>query len=249
MRILTMGDSIMQYNDCTTYPLTGWVQMLDRFLKPGIEILNFARNGRSTKSFIDEGRFDRVRAEAEPGDIVLIQFGHNDEKSNDPTRYTDPDGLFRKNLQYFVTELRNAGARPILLTPVARRKFSDDGTLEDTHGKYPEAVKTVAEICHVPCIDMTALSMAAIQRLGVEDSSLLFMNLPPHLYPNYPQGKSDNSHLRPDGAFLVSRLAATEFSRLDSDWPEYTDFANAVIVFAVDREALDKEIQDEKQMA
>ena len=249
MRILTMGDSIMQYNDCTTYPNTGWVQMLPLFFPQGTEILNFARNGRSTKSFIDEGRFERVRTEAQAGDIVLIGFAHNDEKSNDPTRYTDARSLFRKNLAYFITELRAVGALPILLTPVARRKFDENGVLEDTHGEYPEAVRIVAAEQQVPCIDLTTLSMAALEKIGCETSKGLFMNFPPHLYTNYPEGKSDNSHLRPDGAFLISRLATTEFTKLSADWPAYADFAKSVIVFAADREALDKEIQDEKLMA
>lgn len=248
MRILTMGDSIMQYNDCTTYPQTGWVQMLSRFFPQGTQILNFARNGRSTKSFIDEGRFDAVRTEAEPGDFVLIGFGHNDEKETDPARYTAPDGLFRTNLAYFVTELRTAGAFPILLTPVARRKFTD-GRLEDTHGAYPAAVCAVAEEMRVPCVDLTTLTTAFVEKLGEEISLMLYMNFPPHLYANYPQGKSDNSHLRPDGAFAVARLCANELSHLSADWPDYAVLAKAVITSAVDREALEREIQDEKSMA
>lgn len=251
MRILTMGDSIMQYNDCTTYPQTGWVQLLERFFPPETEFHNFARNGRSTKSFINEGRFDAVRTAARAGDFVLIGFGHNDEKSEDPTRYTAPDknGVFRKNLAYFVTELRAVGALPILLTPVARRTFSDDGRLRDTHGAYPAAIKAVAADLSVPCIDLTALSAAYIEKLGVDASEALFMYFPAGVYDNYPEGKRDNSHLRPDGAYAVSRLAATEISRLSADWPAYAPIARAVLVLTIDRDTLELEIQDEKLMA
>ena len=251
MRILTMGDSIMQYNDCTTYPLTGWIQELVRFFPPETEFKNFARNGRSTKSFIDEGRFDAVRAEAQKGDFVLIGFGHNDEKAEDPTRYTAPDegGLFRKNLAYFVTELRKVGALPILLTPVVRRKFGADGKIEDTHGAYPAAVIATAEALKVPCIDLTALSTAYVEKLGAEASKALFMNFGAGIYDNYSAGRNDNSHLRPDGAFAISRLAATELSRLSADWPDYAPITRAVLVLTVDRDALELEIQDEKLMA
>ena len=251
MRILTMGDSIMQYNDCTTYPLTGWIQELVRFFPSETEFKNFARNGRSTKSFIDEGRFDAVRAEARRGDFVLIGFGHNDEKAADPTRYTAPDenGLFRKNLAYFVTELRSVGALPILLTPVVRRKFGADGKIENTHGDYPAAVIATAASQKVPCIDMTALSTAFVERVGVEPSKRFFMNFGSGIYSNYPEGKTDNSHLRPDGAFMVSRLAATEISHLSADWPDYAEIARAVLVVTVDRDALELEVQDEKLMA
>lgn len=251
MRILAMGDSIMQYNDCTTYPLTGWIQGLVRFFPPETEFHNYARNGRSTKSFIDEGRFDVVRTEACSGDFVLIGFGHNDEKAEDPTRYTAPDadGLFRKNLAYFVTELRAVGALPILLTPVVRRKFGADGKIENTHGDYPAAVIETAAALKVPCINLTALSAALVEKMGAEDSKRLFMNFGAGLYDNYSAGKEDNSHLRPDGAYAVSRLAATEISRLSADWPDYAPLAHAALVLTVDRDALEREVQDEKLMA
>jgi lysophospholipase L1-like esterase len=127
----------MQYNDFSTFPQTGWVQELTRFFPLSTQWLNFARNGRSTKSFIDEGRFMRVMAEAETGDFALIQFGHNDEK-DDPLRHTCPEkgGSFRKNLTYFVRELKGKGVFPVLLTPMARRMF--DGS----------NVKTVTENIH-----------------------------------------------------------------------------------------------------
>ena len=118
MRILCLGDSIMQYNDWTSYPQTGWVQLLDRFFVPGTQILNFARNGRSTKSFISEGRFDQVLSQAQKGDFALIQFAHNDEKKNDSDRYASPEkgGEFRHNLTMFAKKLMEKGVKPLLLS-------------------------------------------------------------------------------------------------------------------------------------
>ena len=152
MRILCLGDSIMQYNDWTSYPQTGWVQFLDRFFVPGTQILNFARNGRSTKSFISEGRFDQVLSQAQKGDFALIQFAHNDEKKNDPDRYASPEkgGEFRQNLTMFVKKLMEKGVKPLLLTPVTRRKFEGD-VIVNSHGDYPEAIKETAGELNIPC--------------------------------------------------------------------------------------------------
>lgn len=222
MRILCLGDSIMQYNDFSTYPQTGWVQELRRFFPERTEWLNFARNGRSTKSFIDEGRFRRVMAEAAPGDCALIQFAHNDEKSADPSRFTTPEpgGTFRANLSYFVRELRTRGVLPVLLTPIARRMF-ENGVPKDSHGAYSEAVKETAAAEHIPCIDMNALTMDCLARAGEEKSRRFYMNFEPGQYANFPDGKSDNSHLRPDGAHEYARLAARHIARISETFPEY----------------------------
>jgi len=251
MRILCMGDSIMQYNDCTTYPQTGWVQLLVRFFPSETVFLNFARNGRSTKSFIDEGRFTAVCEAALPGDFVLIQFGHNDEKSTDPQRYTNPEqgGAFRSNLIFFIETLRKKGAFPILLTPMARRKFLSEHAVDDTHGLYSEAVITVAAECKVPVIDMNLLTRQLLSQLGESASRSLFMNFGPHVYDNYPEGKDDNSHLRSDGAYAFSRIAAHKISEIGLQWTAYRALSDAVIDTSVDHSVLDREISDEKAMA
>lgn len=251
MRILCLGDSIMQYNDCTTYPQTGWVQELARFFPPETEFLHFAKNGRSTKSFIDEGRFDAVKQAARAGDFALIQFGHNDEKKQDPARYTDPGegGAYRANLALFVRELRARGAKPVLLTPIARRKFSAEHTLEDTHGNYPAAVIETARAVCVPCIDMTALTGAYLAAVGETASRALFMHFDRGLYDNFPDGKTDNSHLRPDGAFAFSRIAARELAALGKDWAEYAALSAAVITGAMDAAAFEKDTGDESLLA
>ena len=251
MRILCLGDSIMQYNDCTTYPQTGWVQELARFFPVETEFLHFAKNGRSTKSFIDEGRFDAVKQAARAGDFALIQFGHNDEKAQDAARYTDPGagGAFRANLTRFVCELRALGAKPILLTPIARRKFSAEHTLEDTHGDYPAAVITVARAQDVPCIDMTALSGAYLAARGEAASRALFMHFDGGLYENFPDGKADNSHLRPDGAFAFARIAARELAALGTKRADYAGLSAAVITRAMDAAEFEKDTGDESLLA
>lgn len=222
MRILCLGDSIMQYNDFSSFPQTGWVQELRRFFPEDWDFLNFARNGRSTKSFIDEGRFDVVMANAKKGGFALIQFGHNDEKSADPSRYTSSEegGAFRKNLSYFVRSLRSKGVLSVLLTPMARRMF-ENGHIKNSHGEYPKAIIETAAKENVPCIDMNALTMYFLEKAGDENSKRFYMNFPAGLYENFPDGKSDNSHLRPDGANAFSKIAAEEIKKIAVSFPQY----------------------------
>lgn len=227
MRILCLGDSIMQYNDFSTFPQTGWVQELTRFFPLSTQWLNFARNGRSTKSFIDEGRFVRVMAEAEKGDFALIQFGHNDEK-DDPLRHTSPEkgGSFRKNLTYFVRELRGKGVLPVLLTPMARRMF-DGSNVKDSHGEYSSAIIETAAEENVPCIDMNKLTLEFLSQIGEEASLRFYMNFDAKLFDNFPEGRSDNSHLRPEGANAFSKIAAAQIKRISENFPEYALLSNA----------------------
>ncbi len=246
MRIICIGDSITQHNDFSTYPQTGWVQELVRFFPTDTQFLNFARNGRSTKSFISEGRFEKVEKSLKDGDFVLIQFGHNDEKIADPTRYTSPEegGEFQKNLEFFVNKIRGHAANPILLTPMCRRKFSGS-KLEDTHGDYPAAIKHVAEKLNVPCIDMTTLTGELVEKTGEKESRRFFMNFDSGLYENYPEGKDDNSHLRPDGAFAFSKIFAQEVSKIGAKYPLYKELAQSVLIKPAEKTGTDKEIDDE----
>ena len=251
MRILCLGDSIMQYNDCTTYPQTGWVQELRRFFPVETEFLYFAKNGRSSKSFIDEGRFEEVKKVARAGDFALIQFGHNDEKKQDPARYTSPEegGEYRKNLAYFVRDLQALGAKPLILSPMARRKFVSEHKMEDTHGAYPAAALAEAKKLGIPAIDMTALTFAYLEKTGEAKSRAFFMNFDAGEYDNFPEGKGDNSHLRPDGAFAFARIAAHELVKLGKDWADYKVLSDAVITGAMDAGEFEKDTGDEKLMA
>ncbi len=253
MRILCLGDSIMQYNDFNSFPQVGWVQELSKFFPEYTQWLNFARNGRSTKSFIDEGRFDRVMAEARKGDFALIQFGHNDEKSADPLRYTSPErgGAFRKNLSYFVRSLAERGVLPILLSPMARRKITN-GKFEDSHGEYTQAIKETAEEENVPFIDMNNLTLELLRKCGEEKSLDFYMNFPAGRYSSCPDGKCDNSHLRAEGAYEFSKIAALEIKKISSVFPQYKALSDAsmektesrFVIEAMDSE-LNREIDDE----
>ncbi len=208
------ADSIVAQKNVFTYPETGIGQMLPLYLKRSVHLLNHAENGRSTKSFIDESRLATIYNELREGDFFFIQFGHNDEKQADPNRYTEAYGDYQINLEKFINVARNRNAHPVLITPLCRRQFDENGTLLDTHGEYPEAMRQVAERLNVPLIDLCTLSFEAVSRAGDEASKKWFMNFSGGLYDNYPQGKEDNSHLRPEGAIYFAGLIAGELKKL-----------------------------------
>lgn len=206
MTIHWIGDSTVQYNDIRTWPQCGMGQALELYLQPGVRVANYARNGRSTKSFRDEGLWQPVPGQLQPGDLLLIQFGHNDEKQEDPSRYTTPEE-YAANLLTYAEEASHQGAYPVLLTPLTRRQF--EGThLKTTHGAYPAAVRSAARRTGLPCIDLTDTSRRLVQALGDEKSRALYMVLPAGEYPSAPTGKTDNTHLRYAGAVAFAGLVA-----------------------------------------
>ncbi len=250
MKIISIGDSTMQPNPAGTWPQTGWIQELPRFLAHDVHIRNFARNARSSKSFIAEGRFAEALSFAEAGDFLFVQFGHNDEKAADPERYTDPDGAYKDNLRFFAEEARKRQCLPVFFTPISRRLFlceqsaSGNGTVNDTssskdgmnfgseticgtilnsHAPYQRAMIECAEELNVPCVDMTQRSAEVIAAFGPEKSRLLFMNFDADMYENFPESRNDNTHLRPMGAHYMSRCAAEGLKELaqSGKFPEY----------------------------
>jgi len=209
--VFMVGDSTMADKPLIpANPERGWGQMLPMYFKDGVRIENHAVNGRSTKSFIDEGRWQVVADRLKPGDYVIIQFGHNDEKKNDTNRYTAPFGGFETNLEMFVDEARRHEATPVLATPVARRKFDDDGRLVDTHGDYPNAVRQVAQERHVPLVEMNTRSIELLTRMGPESSKRLFDWIPAGEYDRFPKGLSDDTHFNAYGASRMCDLAVGE---------------------------------------
>lgn len=229
-RIFMAGDSTMQYNDCTTYPQTGWGQMLPLFLRQEISVFNFAKNGRSTKSFISEGRLSQIDGLLQKNDYLLVQFGHNDEKLEDASRGTLPYDDYTRNLALFADTAAAHNAYPLFLTSIARRKFNPDGTVADSHGEYASALIRYAESSDIPVIDMNRLTRLFLEKTGEKNSRQFFMNFDAGLYGQYPEGSQDDTHLRYAGAFEIARIAAEEFSMTGDRFPQYKPLSAAVIL-------------------
>lgn len=204
--IFLAGDSTCAPKVAEKRPETGWGEMLGQHFKPGkVRIENRAMNGRSTRTFISEGRWQAIVDELKKDDYVFIQFGHNDESKDKGERYTPPED-YRKNLIRFVADVRTKRGHPVLLTPVMRRRFDKDGKFYDTHGEYPDIVRAVAKETGTPLIDMHRKSEAVIIRYGVEGSRKLFLQLKPGENANYPNGIEDNTHFSPLGAEEMAKL-------------------------------------------
>ena len=217
--IFIIGDSTAAEKDLSKgSPERGWGMALQCFFDEAfIRVDNHAVNGRSSKSFLDEGRWQKVLDKIKPGDYVIIQFGHNDEKPN-PARHTEPGSTFDANLAKFVTETRQMGGIPVVMNPVVRRYFATtfkDGAkikegdmLKDTHGLYAVAPRQVADSLHAYFIDATKITHDLEQGLGVEGSKKLHMWYQPGEHPAVPDGKQDNTHYNIYGAHQVAKLFA-----------------------------------------
>lgn len=209
VRIFWAADSTVQTNDITTYPQTGIGQVFSLYTREGVCVLNHAKNGRSTKSFMDEGRLAVIEQEIGEGDFLFIQFGHNDEKSEDVTRYTEPFSTFMENLETYIRVARTHNANPVLITPLERRCFVDTVHLGiGAHSDYVAAMKQTAKKCDVPLVDLYSMSRNELKKAGELDSRKWYMYFDENLYKNYPEGKKDNTHLRYEGAVLYAGLIA-----------------------------------------
>ena len=222
VRIFLIGDSTMADKPLADNPERGWGQMLPSFFNDRVAIANYAKNGRSTKSFIDQGLWQAVFDQLRKGDYVFIQFGHNDEKKEDSTRYSAPHTAYKQNLLKFVREAREKGAIPVLITPVDRRKFDDDGNsfpksfrLANTHGDYPAVVKEVAKEENVPLIDLQAEDQVLFNKLGPEGTKKIFLWVLPGKYRLLPDGKEDNTHFTQYGAIQIAGLVVRQIRKLD----------------------------------
>lgn len=209
-----IGDSTMADKPLVpAHPERGWGQLLPLYFKPTVAIHNHAKNGRSTKSFRDEGLWKPVLESLRPGDYVIIQFGHNDEKYTDPVKFPDPLGQFRTNLVRYATETRAREATPILATPVARRRFDADGKFFTSHGDYPAVVRAVATELNVPLLELTDRTEAALAALGPERSAAWFCQIPPGEFASVAKGLKDDTHLNAYGASRICDLALEELTR------------------------------------
>ncbi len=204
IRIFLAGDSTISIKETKAFPETGWGMPFVHFWDSTVKVVNKAKNGRSTKTFISEGLWQSIYDEMQEGDYVFIQFGHNDEAKEKLERYTTP-GEYKINLTRFVNEARSRKAKPILVTPVSRRRFKDSVAIE-THEVYSKLVVEVAASLKVPLLDLDSKSRELYQKFGPEHSKLLFLQLAPGEHPNYPEGKNDNTHFNELGARLIAQI-------------------------------------------
>lgn len=209
LRVFLIGDSTCATKDLAKQnPERGWGQMFQPLFDGSVTVENHAVNGRSSKSFRDEGRWDPILSRLQAGDWVFIQFGHNDQKVQDSSRYSAP-AQYAENLRRYVRETRAKGAVPVLLTPIVRRHFSGE-SLDDTHGAYLDAVRRVAAGEQTPLIDAERLTRAWVAELGDEASKAFYMWVEEGTCPLWPDGRQDNTHLNVRGARTVARMIAAE---------------------------------------
>lgn len=204
------GDSTMANKAYTpNNPEKGWGQVLPLYVTNGLEIQNYALNGRSSKSFRGEGHWDKLLQNVKPGDYVIIQFGHNDESPNKGEDRYSPPAVYKANLEQYVKDVREKGGKPILATSITRRKFVD-GKLVYTHDVYPSKVREVAKEQEVPLLELEERTRTLVSTFGEDRSKQLFLHYLPGEYERFPEGKEDDTHLSPTGAFAVCDLAVAE---------------------------------------
>jgi lysophospholipase L1-like esterase len=225
--IYSIGDSTMATKvNPDTNPEFGWCQVLPTFFKPDVVIDNRAVNGRSTKSFIAEKKWEAVYKVLKPGDYVFIQFGHNDGKVTDSLRYTNPHTSYRYNLIRFVKEAREKGAIPILFSPIARRNFNEQGVLISKHETYSMEMRLVAQEFNVPFIDMEYLTESLEIAYGPEKSKQLHLHFKPGEVSYFPEGKDDDTHLSIKGATEIAKLAVSQLKLLSN--PQFQNLIKAI---------------------
>lgn len=209
------------------FPITGWGQVFQQFFRKdslkmvsglikadSVIVDDRAKGGRSTRTFFQEGRWRGIYSELQPGDLVIISFGHNDAAKDKTERYVNEEG-YKEFLRLFVSQTRQKGGIPVLMTPVNRNYPWKEGVLKSCHGEYPQAVKDVAAEMNVLLIDLTQLSCEFFTRKGENyAASNYFMNLPANTYQAYPEGQKDNTHFQPAGAKAVAQLVFDGLKKL-----------------------------------
>lgn len=209
-------------------PWASWGQMITRWFDDRVTINNYAESGLSATTFLAQLRLDKILTQLKKGDYVICEFGHNDEKEKKPG-----DGAwysYTRNLKIFADRVREKGGNIIFVTPTARRFFNDDNlTIKNTHGDYPEAMKTVACRENIPVIDLTSMSTAFYEALGFEGSKKSLVHYPANTYPNQPQPLVDNTHFNPFGAWEIAKMIVMGLKQMNSplvgylrtDWQDF----------------------------
>jgi len=214
MKILLAGDSTVANCPTHEFPMSGWGTQLAPFTHTWAAVRNFAKGGATTESFRDEGLWAALLAETGAGDLVLIQFGHNDQKKQRLAARTG----YAANLRAMVAEVRSVDATPVLCTSVERRHFLDaptsDAVLAESLEDYPEVVREIGQELGVPVLDLNAWTRSQYLRLGPDRSRELFCHFPPGSHAHWPDGLADDTHFSQHGAHLVAGEVARRLGTL-----------------------------------
>lgn len=209
IKIYVAGGSSAQSFGADRAPLAGWGQALDLFFTEEVEIINHAMSGKSSKSFVEEGRLQKISEQIAENDYLFIHFGHNDIAAAEE-RYTEPKTTFKQYMTMYIDVARERGAIPILVTPVNKRTFDGDGIVTTNMEAYAKAVRELGKELNVAVIDLAVTSKELLQQMGREWSQRLFLWLAPDEHPNYPEGKKDDSHFNEFGARVMAQLVVKE---------------------------------------
>ncbi len=202
VKIVLIGDSTVAREQ-------GWGPGFIKQLRADATCVNWAANGRSSKSFMTEGLW--AKALAEKPDYILIQFGHNDMPGKGPERETDPKTTYTEQMGKYVDEARKAGARPILVTSLTRRLFRGDGKIHSNLIEYVEAVKKLAEEKKVPLIDLHARSIELLDKMGPEEAK----KFDPAPKADAKDQRSDKTHLTPEASEIFGKIVAEELKKVE----------------------------------
>lgn len=209
-------------------PWASWGQMITRWFTPQVAIANYAESGLSCTTFLAQLRLDKILSQLKKGDYVIVEFGHNDEKekkAGDGAWYS-----YSRNLKIFADRVRAAEGNIIFCTPTARRFFNPDHkTIQNTHGDYPEAMKTVAQREGIPVIDLTSMSTTFYEALGEEGSKRSLVHYPANTFPGQEKPLADNTHFNPFGAWEIAKMVVMGLKQmgcpltncLRSDWQDF----------------------------
>ena len=201
-------------------PWASWGQMITRWFDERVVIANYAESGLSATTFLAQLRLDKILSQLREGDYVICEFGHNDEKekrAGDGAWYS-----YSRNLKIFADRVREKGGNIIFVTPTARRFFNDDQkTLRNTHGDYPEAMRTVSRRENVPLIELNGMTHTFYEALGFEGSKRALVHYPANTFPDQPKALADNTHFNPFGAWEVAKMIVMGLKQMDSPLVQY----------------------------
>ena len=225
----TVADYSLEENYQTKkFPQVGWGQVFQPFFQKDslklvknvlgsakeVKVDDRAKGGRSTRTFFQEGRWSSVYQSLQKGDVVMMQFGHNDASVEKTERYVNIEG-YKEFLRLFINQTKEKGATPIVLTPVARNYPWKDGKLSNVHGDYPQAAIEVAKELKVKYIDLNELSMNFFSSKGQEYvTTNYFMNFEAGKFPAFPEGQKDNTHFQTQGGIEVAQLVFNAMKKL-----------------------------------